>query len=126
MDPPTCRGMTGISINHSSFTIISMSLTLQSYISQVKNGSIDPQDTISQYLQKAKESQPSYNAFIRLHEDYVSNTSIDTQLLLAGAPIAIKDNIMMKSYISSCGSRMMENYVAPYDATCFAKLQAAG
>jgi len=103
-----------------------MSLTLSAYISQVKNGSIDPQDTISQYLQKAKESQPSYNAFIRLHEDYASNTTIDPHSPLAGAPIAIKDNIMMKGYISSCGSRMMENYVAPYDATCFAKLQAAG
>lgn len=103
-----------------------MSLTLQSYISQVKSWSIKPQDIISQYLQKAKDTQASHNAFVRFHDDYVSNVNIDTNSFLAGAPITIKDNILMKGYISSCGSRMMEKYVAPYDATCFAKLQAAG
>ncbi len=81
---------------------------------------------IAQYVQKAKDNQSSYNAFIRFHDEYVSQSTIDTNSLLAGAPIVIKDNIMMKGYISSCGSRMMEKYVAPYDATCFANLQAAG
>lgn len=81
---------------------------------------------IAQYLQKAKDNQLSYNAFIRFHDEYVSQSTIDTNSLLAGAPIAIKDNIMMRGYISSCGSRMMENYIAPYNATCFANLAKAG
>lgn len=103
-----------------------MSLTLQSYIAQIQNGSLDPQDVLVKYIQKAKDAQSSYNAFIRFHDDYTGNIKIDTNSPLAGAPIAIKDNILMKGYISSCGSRMMENYVAPYDATCFVKLQAVG
>jgi len=96
-----------------------MSLTLQSYISQVRDGSLDPKSVISQYMQKAKDHQSSYNAFIRFHDDYVANKTIDLTSFLAGAPIAIKDNILMKGYISSCGSRMMEKYVTPYTATCF-------
>lgn len=103
-----------------------MSLTLQSYITQLQNGSLDPQEVLVQYIQKAKDKQSSHNTFVRFHDDYATNRAIDTTTLLAGAPIAIKDNILMKGYISSCGSRMMEKYVAPYDATCFAKLQAAG
>lgn len=102
-----------------------MSLTLQSYISQVKNGSLDAQAVIAQYLQKAKDSQTTYNAFVRFHDEYINQVTIDTNSLLAGAPIVIKDNILMKGYISSCGSRMMEKYIAPYSATCFAKFQAA-
>lgn len=102
-----------------------MSLTLQSYISQVKNWSLSPQDVISQYLQKAKDNQSWYNAFVRFHNDYTTTVPTNTDSFLMWAPIAIKDNILMKWYISSCGSRMMENYVAPYDATCFSKLQAA-
>jgi len=101
-----------------------MSLTLQSYIAQVKNGSLHPQDVIQNYIQKAQDTK--HNSYVRLHEDYATNHTLDTNTPLVGAPIAIKDNILMKGYISSCGSRMMENYVAPYDATCFAKLQAAG
>lgn len=102
-----------------------MSLTLQSYISQVKNRSLDAQVVIAQYLQKAKDSQTTYNAFVRFHDEYINQITIDTNSLLAGAPIVIKDNILMKGYISSCGSRMMEKYIAPYNATCFAKFQAA-
>ncbi len=103
-----------------------MSLTLQSYIAQVQNGSLHPQEVIAQYIQKAKDKQSSYNAFIRFHDEYTANITIDTSNLLAGVPIAIKDNILMKGSISSCGSRMMENYVAPYDATCLANVVKAG
>lgn len=102
-----------------------MSLTLVDYVAQVRAGSVDPQSIIANYLQKAQDETKT-NAYVRIHQDYTKKVSIDPNSLLAGAPIAIKDNILMKGYISSCGSRMMEHYVAPYDATCFAKLQAAG
>lgn len=45
---------------------------------------------------------------------------------LDGIPIAIKDNIVIRGKICSCASKMLENFVSPYDATVIAKIKAAG
>lgn len=44
---------------------------------------------------------------------------------LAGVPVAIKDNICVRDWRVSCGSRMLENYVSPYDAHVIEKLKRA-
>jgi aspartyl-tRNA(Asn)/glutamyl-tRNA(Gln) amidotransferase subunit A len=45
---------------------------------------------------------------------------------LAGVPGYVKDNICQKDRITSCASRILENFVAPYDATVVARLKEAG
>ncbi len=45
---------------------------------------------------------------------------------LTGIPIAHKDIFCTQDVLTSCGSRMLENFIAPYDATVVANLQAAG
>lgn len=45
---------------------------------------------------------------------------------LTGAPIALKDIFCTKGVKTTCGSKMLDNFVAPYDATVVEKLQAAG
>lgn len=104
-----------------------MHLTLQQYLSWVESGLLNPKDVISHYLHKIKETNSDLFSFVRIHDTYVDNHR-DTlsHLLLKGAPIGIKDNIMIKGEISSCGSKMLEQYIAPYSATCFLKLEQAG
>ncbi len=50
----------------------------------------------------------------------------DISLPLGGIPIAIKDNLNVLGQTCACGSKFLENYVAPYDATVIRKLRAAG
>src|SRR5580698_3749037 len=45
---------------------------------------------------------------------------------LAGVPIAVKDVILTRSLRTTCGSRLLANYVAPYDATAVTRLEQAG
>jgi len=48
------------------------------------------------------------------------------ELPLAGAPIAIKDNLCQRGTRTTCGSRLLEEWVAPYDATVVERLREAG
>ena len=50
----------------------------------------------------------------------------DLSLPLGGIPIAIKDNMNVLGQPCTCGSKFLENYIAPYDATVIQKLRAAG
>ena len=45
---------------------------------------------------------------------------------LLGVPVAIKDNLLYAGKKATCGSKMLENYIPPYSATCVEKLEEAG
>ena len=45
---------------------------------------------------------------------------------LAGIPIAIKDNICTKGVVTSCASKMLKSFVAPYESTASSKLWSSG
>src|SRR3989344_2287652 len=50
----------------------------------------------------------------------------DSASALCGIPLAIKDNILIDGDVASAASKMLEHYVATYDATVITKLKAAG
>jgi Asp-tRNA(Asn)/Glu-tRNA(Gln) amidotransferase A subunit family amidase len=50
-----------------------MSLTLQSYITQVAEGLLKPEEVVSQYLEKAKALNPQNNAFLTFADEYITN-----------------------------------------------------
>ena len=60
--------------------------------------------------------------------DMLVDSGVDLSIIgpLAGVPIAFKDNMNMKGTHTTCSSRMLENYVAPYTATCVRNAIEAG
>lgn len=83
----------------------------------------------------AKEKNPDLNAYLELYEAddaaiEAAQARIDTQggaaPMLCGIPLALKDNILLEGKVASASSKMLENYVATYDATIVRKLKEAG
>ena len=101
-----------------------MSLSLKDYI---LDATVKVQDVVTSYLDTAKKLNADYFSFVRFHEDYVA-AHLDefASRPLKSAPIWIKDIILTQDYITSCGSKMLENYVSPYSATCFLNLEKNG
>ena len=82
---------------------------------------------------KAKEKNAELNAYLELFDaDDAAIASAQKRIdsgdapLLCGIPLAIKDNILIEGRVASAASRMLENYVAPYDATVIEKLRQTG
>ena len=69
---------------------------------------------LKQDLAKKAQEQKELNAYIALDESG------------EGVPIAIKDNIQVDGWEVTCASKILQGYVAPYDATVIAELKAAG
>lgn len=105
-----------------------MSLTLKQYIQGVESWKLKIENVVSEYLDKVESNiKWDLNVFIRAHREYVKNNlDVVKNSKLKGAPIVLKDNIMTKWYISSCGSKMLEEYLAPYSATCFRNMEKNG
>ena len=86
------------------------------------------EEVISSYLEVIRKSK--INGYISVSEKAIEQAKkIDNEGqdgLLAGVPIAIKDNISVKGLPNSCGSRILEGYIPPFDAHVVEKLLVAG
>ena len=86
-------------------------------------------------LERAEKLDNKLNAYITICADkaFEQAKAVDNKRSkgeplspLAGIPIAVKDNISVKDVKMTCGSKMLENYISPYNATVIEKLEAAG
>ena len=84
------------------------------------------------YLDRIKKKDKEISSYLTVTEDEVVSEakevdkmiSLNRELpLLAGVPCAIKDNILVKNLKCTAGSKILEDYIAPYNATVIDKLR---
>src|ERR1700684_3320551 len=87
------------------------------------------------FYAQIERRNPEINAFLALCPEraYAQADRVDTAIArgqplgsLAGVPVAIKDVISTKGVRTTCGSKILENYTPPYDATAIERLENAG
>ncbi len=96
---------------------------------------VSARDLAADFYKRIGERNPDLNAYLTLSEEraYAQADRIDALVAaekplppLAGVPVAIKDVISTRGVRTTCGSKILENYVPPYDATAVDRLEAAG
>lgn len=96
---------------------------------------VSVKEVVESYLEKIEKQNNFYNAFITVFD----KNFIDEQIKRAqkmidsgeitpvvGLPVAVKDNINVKGYPTTCASKILSNYISPYNATVIEKLYANG
>lgn len=96
------------------------------------NKEISSRELIEAHIKRIDEVEPNIHAFItldkegalkeadRIDEKIRNNVRLES---LAGLPIGIKDNMVTKGLRTTCGSRMLENFIPPYDASVIEKIK---
>ncbi|HVW63684.1 MAG TPA: Asp-tRNA(Asn)/Glu-tRNA(Gln) amidotransferase subunit GatA [Nitrosospira sp.] len=95
---------------------------------------ISSAELTGEFLQRARSLNSEYNAFITFHEEasLVQAQAADAIIAsgratpLTGIPVAQKDIFCAKGWRTTCGSRMLANFVSPYDADVIERFNAAG
>ncbi len=89
----------------------------------IANGDFSAQELADYYNAKINSKNKELNAYLTVFEKPVADK---TEGDLAGIPCAIKDNMLIEGTRTTAGSKILENYIASYDATAIKKLRSAG
>ena len=86
-------------------------------------------------LSYARAENPKTNAYLHFCPEraLAAAETVDRKIAagedpgpLGGVPVAVKDVILTKDVLTTCGSKLLRNYVPPYDATAVERIEAAG
>lgn len=106
-------------------------LTIKKAHEHLVKGDFTVRELCEAYLEEIKKKNGEINAYLEVFDDVFEQADQAQKLvsennMLAGIPIAIKDNILIEGKKVSSGSKILQGYVAPYDATVITKLKKAG
>ncbi len=96
------------------------------------NQEITSEKLTEEYFDKIEEKDTEIKAYLSLNKEFALDKAraVDKKIkngeetdLLAGLPCGVKDNICIEGLSATAGSKILENYIAPYDATVISKLK---
>lgn len=108
--------------------------TVHELLEKLNNDELTSKEIVKAYKSRIEEKEKDVQAFITttLDEAEEQAEKIDAKRKeksvghFAGIPIGIKDNLCTKGVKTTCASKMLENFVSPYDATVVEKLEESG
>lgn len=110
------------------------SLTISKVKEDLKEKKYSAVELAKAYLERIKLLEPKLNSFVTVTEDEAlknaksadEKLSNGSDLPLLGIPISIKDNFSTNGILTTASSKVLNNYIPPYDATVVKKLKEAG
>ncbi len=108
-------------------------LTIDKLASHMRAGDFSCREVVDAYLENIEKNNKNLNVYLEIFDDaqkiadgFDEKKRNKGANFLFGVPLAVKDNMAIKGKISSCGSKMLENYHSVYDSTVVRKLKSAG
>ncbi|MBA4718484.1 MAG: Asp-tRNA(Asn)/Glu-tRNA(Gln) amidotransferase subunit GatA [Nitrosopumilus sp.] len=110
---------------------MNLKISALEFVQEVQNGNISAEDFVAKTLERIQSIDEKLHAFLSVNEQAVDQArKVDKKIKSGdkvgacfGMPISIKDNMCIKNSKTTCASKMLENFVAPYDATVITKLK---
>ena len=101
---------------------------------ELESGNVSSVELTQQFLERVKREDEKYNSFITISEELALAEAKAADEMRAngkatpwtGVPFAHKDIFCTNGVRTTCGSKMLENFVPPYDSTVTANFRAAG
>jgi aspartyl-tRNA(Asn)/glutamyl-tRNA(Gln) amidotransferase subunit A len=109
--------------------------TIPSIRAALQEKKVSARELSTEFFARIDQRNSELNAFLALSPDlaFAQADRVDALVArgeplpaLAGVPVAVKDVISTAGIPTTCGSRILENYLPPYDATAISRLHAAG
>ena len=109
-------------------------MTLAELAKGLENRTFSSVECVKHFLERIKKYDSRLNSFITTTEEHALARAAEADAArskgkaspLMGLPIAQKDIFCTKGFKTSCGSKMLDNFISPYDATIIEKMDAAG
>jgi len=109
--------------------------TIDSVKSALAAKKVSARELTAEFYERIRSRNPELNAYLALSPEraYLQADKMDALIAageplppLAGVPVAIKDVISTRGTVTTCGSKILQNYTPPYDATAVTRLEQAG
>jgi aspartyl-tRNA(Asn)/glutamyl-tRNA(Gln) amidotransferase subunit A len=101
-------------------------ITIKELKEKLSNNEISVEEIIKFYRERLEKYNPKLNVLLELFDKDSLEQDAEAQGFLSGIPGVLKNNISEKGRITSCGSKILENYKSSYDSTVAKRIKKAG